>query len=119
VFVIWLPNGDCTLTNKSAREERDWGYKSCCWHKKGKRRKKTLLVYNNESLFNLLLCRYLRSILSRQSSAHSISELIESLNAIDSWVQIYHTNRNLNISLMIPVTYFVDSDTGGHGMILC
>lgn len=30
--------------------------------------------------------RYLSSILSRQQSEHTISELIESLNAIDSWV---------------------------------
>jgi hypothetical protein len=65
----------------------------------------------------LHLCRYLSSILSRQSSAHTISELIESLSAIDSWVQNFLTNCNLNTSLMIPVTYFVDSDTGGHVMI--
>uniref|UniRef100_A0A2N9G323 Cyclin C-terminal domain-containing protein n=1 Tax=Fagus sylvatica TaxID=28930 RepID=A0A2N9G323_FAGSY len=48
--------------------------------------------------------RYLRSILSRQSSVHSVSELIESLNAIDSWVKKYkfpsekdlkHINRKL------------------------
>ncbi|XP_059439115.1 cyclin-H1-1 [Corylus avellana] len=48
--------------------------------------------------------RYLRSILSRQSSAHTISELIESLSAIDSWVRRYkfpsekdlkHINRKL------------------------
>ncbi|XP_041021994.1 cyclin-H1-1-like [Juglans microcarpa x Juglans regia] len=48
--------------------------------------------------------RYLRNILSRQSSAHNVSELIESLNAIDSWVKRYkfpsekdlkHINRKL------------------------
>lgn len=48
--------------------------------------------------------RYLRSILSRQSSAHSVSELIEELNAIYSWVSRYnfpsekdlkHINRKL------------------------
>ncbi|KAF3944599.1 hypothetical protein ACB098_03G035800 [Castanea mollissima] len=48
--------------------------------------------------------RYLRSILSRQSSAHTVSELIESLNSIDSWVRGYkfpsekdlkHINRKL------------------------
>ncbi|KAJ4719415.1 Cyclin-H1-1-like protein [Melia azedarach] len=48
--------------------------------------------------------RYLTSILSRQNSAHTISELIESLNSIDSWVMKYkfpsekdmkHINRKL------------------------
>lgn len=58
------------------------------------------------------LCRYLRNILSRQSSAHNVSELIESLNAIDSWVQILYTCCNVNIPWMIPVTYFTDSNNG-------
>ncbi|XP_016648826.1 PREDICTED: cyclin-H1-1 isoform X4 [Prunus mume] len=48
--------------------------------------------------------RYLRSILSRQSSEHTVSELIEFLNAIDSWARKYkfpsdkdlkHINRKL------------------------
>ncbi|KAG6702167.1 hypothetical protein I3843_07G019000 [Carya illinoinensis] len=48
--------------------------------------------------------RYLRNILSRQSSAHTISELIESLNALDTWARRYqfpsekdlkHINRKL------------------------
>ncbi|XP_070676911.1 cyclin-H1-1-like isoform X1 [Malus domestica] len=48
--------------------------------------------------------RYLSSILSRQSSAHTISELVKFLNAIDSWAKRYkfpsdkdlkHINRNL------------------------
>ncbi|KAM1649183.1 hypothetical protein ACFX13_010531 [Malus domestica] len=48
--------------------------------------------------------RYLSSILSRQSSAHTISELVEFLNAIDSWAKRYkfpsdkdlkHINRKL------------------------
>ncbi|XP_062004473.1 cyclin-H1-1 isoform X1 [Rosa rugosa] len=48
--------------------------------------------------------RYLESMLSRKSSAHTISELVESLNAIDSWVRRYkfpsdkeilHINRKL------------------------
>lgn len=64
-------------------------------------------------------CRYLRNILSRQSSAHNVSELIESLNAIDYWVQILYTCYNVNIPWMIFVTYFTDSNTGGHGRILC
>ena len=57
--------------------------------KKKKEEEIISLVSNNDSvLFNLhaALCRYLRSILSRQSSVHSVSELIESLNSIDSWV---------------------------------
>ncbi|TQE05117.1 hypothetical protein C1H46_009269 [Malus baccata] len=48
--------------------------------------------------------RYLSSILCRQSSAHTISELVEFLNAIDSWAKRYefpsdkdlkHINRKL------------------------
>lgn len=48
--------------------------------------------------------RYLKRIISRQNSAHTISELIEFLNAIDSWVKRYkfpsekdlkHINRKL------------------------
>ncbi|XWS58176.1 hypothetical protein CRYUN_Cryun08bG0012400 [Craigia yunnanensis] len=48
--------------------------------------------------------RYLRSILTRQNSEHTISELIESLNVIDAWVRKYkfptekdmkHINRKL------------------------
>ncbi|KAF2307251.1 hypothetical protein GH714_025797 [Hevea brasiliensis] len=48
--------------------------------------------------------RYLRNILSRQNSVHTISDLIESLDAIDSWVKKYkfptekdmkHINRKL------------------------
>ncbi|EXC20624.1 hypothetical protein L484_027180 [Morus notabilis] len=48
--------------------------------------------------------RYLKRILTRQNSAHTMSELIESLNAIDSWVKRYkfpsekdlkHINRKL------------------------
>ncbi|EOY11455.1 Cyclin-H1-1 isoform 1 [Theobroma cacao] len=48
--------------------------------------------------------RYLRSILTRQNSEHTISQLIESLNAIDTWVRKYkfptekdmkHINRKL------------------------
>ncbi|XP_034226892.1 cyclin-H1-1-like [Prunus dulcis] len=48
--------------------------------------------------------RYLRSILSRQSSEHTVSELVEFLNAIDSWARKYkfpsdkdlkHINRKL------------------------
>ncbi|CAB4290973.1 unnamed protein product [Prunus armeniaca] len=47
---------------------------------------------------------YLRSILSRQSSEHTVSELVEFLNAIDSWARKYkfpsdkdlkHINRKL------------------------
>ncbi|XP_057424261.1 cyclin-H1-1 isoform X2 [Lotus japonicus] len=34
---------------------------------------------------------YLRSIFSRQNSMHTMSELIESFNAIDSWVRKYKT----------------------------
>ncbi|KAL5566061.1 hypothetical protein UlMin_029225 [Ulmus minor] len=48
--------------------------------------------------------RYLKRIITRQSSSHTISELIESLNGIDSWVKRYkfpsekdlkHINRKL------------------------
>ncbi|KAL6146584.1 hypothetical protein ACLB2K_057262 [Fragaria x ananassa] len=48
--------------------------------------------------------RYLGSMVSRKSSAHTISELVESLNAIDFWVsrykfpsdkEILHINRKL------------------------
>ncbi|PON81674.1 Cyclin [Trema orientale] len=48
--------------------------------------------------------RYLKRILSRQNSEHTTSELIESFNAIDSWVKRYkfpsekdlkHINRKL------------------------
>ncbi|ONI23492.1 hypothetical protein PRUPE_2G191000 [Prunus persica] len=48
--------------------------------------------------------RYLRSTPSRQSSEHTVSELVELLNAIDSWARKYkfpsdkdlkHINRKL------------------------
>lgn len=39
-----------------------------------------------------LNCSYLRSIFSRQNSMHTMSELIESFNAIDSWVIVSHPN---------------------------
>jgi hypothetical protein len=37
----------------------------------------------------ILLCRYLESVLSRQNSAHMISEISESLHAVEKWVWIF------------------------------
>ncbi|XP_034202963.1 cyclin-H1-1-like isoform X1 [Prunus dulcis] len=64
--------------------------------------------YSLLSSWHWLLCvvqiRYLRSTPSRQSSEHTVSELVELLNAIDSWARKYkfpsdkdlkHINRKL------------------------
>lgn len=45
-----------------------------------------MYLLRHYSLLWLNYCSYLRSICSGQNSMHSMSELSESLNAIDSWV---------------------------------